>query len=208
MYTLAVITLIALSLSLSLSLSQYCEYCRLNSGCFLDANETKQCQDTCGSDYNQILRSQSNLLHRDYLLNEFGQILYSQFIGTIPKFNFTDYPCREYYLNNFLLSRSTFLMCIIATCILFRRRGVSSCNTVALRPCTLQPQQLDYIRRSPSAPLHHPAKCLTTKFCQRRKHMSSDISVERYIIITTCILARYVQWEGGEGPVLKGTLLC
>ena len=73
----------------SLSL-QYCEYCRLNSGCFLDANETKQCQDNCGSNYQsilnpkQLLQSPTNLLCRDYLLHEFGQILYSQFIGTIP----------------------------------------------------------------------------------------------------------------------------
>ena len=89
-YTLAMITLSKpppLPPSLFL---QYCEYCRLNSGCFLDANETKECQDTCGSNYQnilnpkQLLQSQTNVLRRDYLLNEFGQILYSQFIGTIP----------------------------------------------------------------------------------------------------------------------------
>ena len=35
-------------------------------------------------DPKQHLQSRSDLFHKDYLLNEFGQILYSQFIGTIP----------------------------------------------------------------------------------------------------------------------------
>ena len=131
------------SLSLSLSLSiQYCEYCRLNSGCFLDTNETKQCQDTCGSDSLSIpdpqllLQSQSDLLSKNYLLNEFGQIFYSQFIGTIPltKLSALFLKLKLSSLTFFFHSRRIFTVIYMHALLLYvhRRRGVSSGYTMVL----------------------------------------------------------------------------
>ena len=72
-----------------MSLFQECEYCRLNSGCFLNETETKKCQEFCGSEYtpNAAQFTQraypDTELRSDYLLNQYGQVSYSQFIGKL-----------------------------------------------------------------------------------------------------------------------------
>ena len=67
---------------------QECEYCRLNSGCFLNETETEKCQDLCGSEYTpnatQFIREyyyHDSGLRSYHLLNYYGQISFSQFIG-------------------------------------------------------------------------------------------------------------------------------
>ena len=62
---------------------QECEYCRLNSGCFLNETETEKCQDLCANatQFTREYYYHDSGLRSYHLLNYYGQILFSQFIG-------------------------------------------------------------------------------------------------------------------------------
>ena len=98
-----------ISLSLSLSLfHQLCEYCRLYSGCFVADMDLCPQTQYCGPGYMPKLSPDrfaelypdflQSGLRADHLLNYFGQVLYSQFIGALCT------QCSEiYYLHNFIV---------------------------------------------------------------------------------------------------------
>ena len=74
---------------MAVSYIQECEYCRLNSECFLNETETKKCQEFCGSeDTPDVL--QKSTMRSHHLLNHYGQVLYSQFIGESVCYGDTD----------------------------------------------------------------------------------------------------------------------
>lgn len=72
---------------------QECEYCRLYSECFLNTTESLECLELCGRDYrpeinpayvrNNITPSWTGMLRSRNILDRFGQVLYSQFLGKL-----------------------------------------------------------------------------------------------------------------------------
>ena len=71
-----------------LCITQECEYCRLNSECFLNETETKKCQEFCSPEYMPNTTQYTRAYYKDsglrsyHLLNYYGQISFSQLIGS------------------------------------------------------------------------------------------------------------------------------